>query len=63
MVSMIGYKTGSNPTGPTDYNAPASWTVGAQAVTTSQFTAFYSQASGTLASSIRILFYWVAIGN
>lgn len=61
-VSMIGYKVGSNPTSETDFAAEASWTVGGNTVTTSQFAAFYSQATGTLASNIRILFYWLAIG-
>jgi hypothetical protein len=62
-MSMIGYKTGSNPTSPTDINAPASWTVGTNNVTSNDFLAFYSQASGTLATNVRILFYWIAIGN
>lgn len=59
---MIGYKTSTDPSGPNDFTSNASWTVGANTVTTTNFKGFYSQATGTLATNIRILFYWIAIG-
>lgn len=61
-VSMIGYKTGSNPSGASDITSPASWTVGAYGITGTDFTGYYTQASGTLSATVRIGFFWLAIG-
>lgn len=62
-ATMVGYKSGSDPTGPSDIDGNASWTVGANTETTTQFMAFYSQGSGTLPSNLRIVIRWWAIGS
>lgn len=63
VISLNGYKSGSNPSSPNDISGPAGWPMNASTITTSGFAATYCQASGTLASTIRIAFSWVAVGT
>lgn len=62
IISPVGYKSGSNPTDKNDIAAGAGWPMNANNITTTQFTANYSQASGTLANTVRIVFQWIAVG-
>lgn len=60
--TLNGYKLGSDPISTSDTDGSAGWPMNARAITASGFSSEYSQASGTLSSSLRIIYTWVAIG-
>lgn len=62
IITANGYKL-SDPTSPSDTSGSVGWPVNARGQSNTGFTAEYSQASGTLANTIRIAYTWIAIGK